>query len=472
MPTAERRAPQALDGTSRLAVALGWACWLLALLRFLRLGDWGLWIDEAHTLHDAQHLFEGRWNTYPLGYLAVRGTIALSGGALDEATLRLAPALFGALSIPLLAWGLRPALGRLGANAAAFLMGASSWHLYWSQNARGYSLALLLSLLGVGLWLRGLIGGRAALLVAGLCVTAVSAFAHPSGALLLPGLVLAPLALVGLRRDDVPRPPVALLLVLALLGALALSGWGLRVWSVHEAVKSGASTSHLIQTCGWYMGPLTLIAALFGTLQSLRERRSAPLALALVGVPAGALALCASFLTVVSAQYVFVLLPLIVGMAAWPMTCFARPLARAAWIGLLAAPALIDSALYFGVRHGDRPRWREAYAWIVQARGEDDLVLGMHAPVGEYYLVPGKTDLRSDEGLVRLNEATAGEVDLWLRRGRRIWLVVNPEDLMAWSAPARAAFHRLLEREASLQAEFDVPLTPRDLRVRVYLLEG
>jgi mannosyltransferase len=472
MPTGERPAPEAQDGTARLAAALGWTACLLALLRFLRLGDWGLWIDEAHTLHDALRIFEGRPSTYPLGYLAVRGAIALSGGALDEATLRLAPALFGALSIPLLSWSLRPALGRLGANGAAFLMGASSWHLYWSQNARGYSLALLLSVLGVGLWLRGLIGGRAALLALGLFVTALSAFAHPSGALLLPGLVLAPLALVGLRRDDLPRPPVALLVGVALLGALALSGWGLRVWSVHETVKSGSSTSHLIQTCGWYMGPLTLIAAVLGTLQSLRAGRSAPLALALVGVPAGALALSASLWTVVSAQYVFVLLPLIVGMAAWPMTHFARTPLRAAWIALLAAPALFDNALYFSVRHGDRPRWREAYAWIAQARGEDDLVLGMHAPVGEYYLVPGKSDLRNHEGLMRLNEATASEVDLWLRRGRRVWLVVNPEDLMAWSAPARAAFNGLLAGEARLQAEFDVPLTPRDLRVRVYLLEG
>lgn len=472
MPSGDPPAPAPDAGTGRLALWLGWGACLLALARFLRLGDWGLWIDEAHTLHDALRLFEGGPKTYPLGYLAVRGAIALRGGAIDEATLRLAPAFFGALSIPLCAWALRPGLGRLSANAAAFLMGASSWHLYWSQNARGYSLALLLVVLGLGLWLRGLLGGRGALLLAGLAVVAASAFAHPSGALLLPGLVLAPLALVGLRRPGLPRPPVALLLAIAVVAALGLSGWAWRVWSVHEAVKAGASWGHLIKTCGWYMGPLTLLAAIFGTLHTLRERGSAPLALALVGVPAVALALCASLWTVVSAQYVFVVLPLVLALSTWPMARLRRPSWRVAWIAVLALPALADSALYLWVRHGDRPRWREAYAWVNEARGEDDLVLGMHAPVGEYYLLPGKPELRSHEGLVRLTELTAGEIDLWLRRGRRVWLVVNPEDLMAWSPPARGNFNRMLAEEARLEVEFAVPYTPRDLRVRVYVLEG
>lgn len=472
MPSGDPSAPVPYAGTERLASVLGWGAWILAVARFLRLGDWGLWIDEAHTLHDALRLFEDGPESYPLGYLAVRGAIALRGGAIDEATLRLAPALFGALSIPLCAWALRPGLGRLTANAAALLMGASSWHLYWAQNARGYSLALLLVVLGLGSWLRGLLAGRAALLLLGLAVAATSAFAHPSGALLLPGLVIAPLALTWLRRPGVPRPPVAPLIAIAAAAGLGLSGWALRVWSAHEAVKSGASWGHLIQTCGWYMGPLTLLAAAAGTLLTVRESEPAPLALALVVVPVGALALCASFWTVVSAQYVFVALPLVLALAAWPLARLRWPAARTAWIAILALPALADSALYLGVRHGDRPRWREAYAWVHEARAEDDLILGMHAPVGEYYLVPGKTDLRTHEGLQRLTERTAGEIDLWLRRGRRVWLVVNPEDLMAWSPPARADFNRVLAEEARLEIEFDVPLTPRDLRVRVYRLES
>lgn len=461
--------PAAPDsGTGRLAGWLGWGAWLLALARFLRLGDWGLWIDEAHTLHDATWLFDGRPSTYPLGYLAVRAAIALRGGAMDEATLRLAPALFGALSIPLVAWALRPGLGRLASNATALLMGASSWHLYWSQNARGYSLALLIVVLGLGLWMRGLQSGRGALLVGGIAVTAISAFSHPSGALLLPGLVLAPLVLVGLRIPGVPRPPVKLLIGIALVAGLGLSNWALQVWGRHEFVKGGASWGHLIKTCGWYMGPLTLGAAGWGTLLTLRERRPAPLALAVVGGTAVALAFCASLSTVVSAQYVFVVLPYLLAAAAWPLAHFRASWQRVAWIVVLALPGLVESTLYMTVRHGDRPRWREAYAWVREARDEDDLVMGAHAPVGEYYLLPGKLDLRTQDGLLRLTERTAPQLDLWLRRGRRAWLVVNPEDLMVWTPPARERFQRLLRERAVLEIEFGVPWTPRDLRVRVY----
>ena len=464
------RAP--VPGTERLAGCLGWGAVLLALLRFARLGDWGLWIDEAHTLHDAVRLFDGRPITYPLGYLAVRAAMALRGGAVDEATLRLAPALFGALSIPVTAWALRPGLGRLAANGAAFLMGASAWHLYWSQNARGYSLALLLVVLGLGLWMRGLTAGRAWLLMAGIAVTALSAFSHPSGALLLPGLVLAPLVLVGLRIEGVPRPPVKVLVGIALVAGVALSNWALRVWARHEFVKPGASWGHLIKTCGWYMGPLTLGAAGWGTLLTLRERRPAPLALAVVGATAGALALLASFQTVVSAQYVFVVFPYLLAAAAWPLARLAVGWQRMLCIALLALPGLVESALYMTVRHGDRPRWREAYGWVREARGEDDLVFGAHAPVGEYYLQPGELDLRTHVGLLRLTELTLPQLDLWRRRGRRVWLVVNPEDLMAWTPPARAEFQRLLDEQAVLEVEFGVPYTPRDLRVRVYRLEG
>lgn len=470
MPSGDPSLPDPDSGTGRLAVWLGWGAWALALLRFLRLGDWGLWIDEAHTLHDAMALFDGRPVTYPLGYLAVRAAIALHGGAIDEVTLRIAPALFGAASIPLCAWALRPGLGRLAANATAFLLGASSWQLYWSQNARGYSLALLIVVLGLGLWMRGLQSGRGAWLVGGIAVTAVSAFSHPSGALLLPGLVLAPLVLVGLRMPGLARQPVKLLVTAAVVGALALSGWALRVWDRHEFVKPGTSWGLLIKTCGWYMGPLTLIAAGWGSVLTLRERKPAPLALAIVGATAGALALCASLQTVVSAQYVFVVFPYVLAAAAWPIARLRPGLPRGLLLGALALPGLIDSALYMAVRHGDRPRWREAYAYVREHRGEDDLVYGAHAPVGEYYLLPGKLDLRSHEGLLRMGEITYPQIAHALRRGRRVWLVVNPEDLMAWSPPARREFEQQIARDAKLQVEYDVPFTPRDLRVRVYLL--
>jgi len=131
----------------------------------------------------------------------------------------------------------------------------------------------------------------------------------------------------------------------------------------------------------------------------------------------------------------------------------------------------VDQALYFAVRHGDRPRWREAYELVGRERRGDDLVLGMAAPVGQYYLAPGSTDLRATRALVRLNAYSARVPAQWSRRERRTWFVVNAEDIRGWDAPARRDVERILAEECRAYAAFRVPWTPRDLDVLVYLRE-
>jgi predicted membrane-bound mannosyltransferase len=130
------RGPRAARAVMTLALVLG-------LTRFWRLGEWGLWVDEAHTLHDAMWLLPGSPPDYPLGYIAVRAMIELCGGSTSEAVLRFVPALCGFLSIPLCAWALMPALG----------IGLYGWH-----NELPFALfAALLVVLGV-VGRRGLAG--------------------------------------------------------------------------------------------------------------------------------------------------------------------------------------------------------------------------------------------------------------------------------------------------------------------------
>ena len=54
MQTAVSEQAGAGEGRAGRADLVLWAGVVaLALLRFWWLGEWGLWIDEAHTLHDA-----------------------------------------------------------------------------------------------------------------------------------------------------------------------------------------------------------------------------------------------------------------------------------------------------------------------------------------------------------------------------------------------------------------------------------
>jgi len=139
----------------------------------------------------------------------------------------------------------------------------------------------------------------------------------------------------------------------------------------------------------------------------------------------------------------------------------------------VALPALVESALYFGVRHGDRPRWRAAFEYVFEHRAPADLVLAMEAPVAEYYLDPRATELRDWRQVTWLDE-WRGRVALdWARYDRRTWFVVNRAQFEDWrsqpSAENRAEIERILREECELVARFAVPLTPRDLDVEVYV---
>src|SRR6188768_1048461 len=84
----------------------------LGLLRFFRLGDWSLWIDEAYTLNDSRDVLAGLARPgNPLGYWAAGWTMRLLGDQ-GEFALRLSSALAGWLAIPLTFWAFLPFAGR------------------------------------------------------------------------------------------------------------------------------------------------------------------------------------------------------------------------------------------------------------------------------------------------------------------------------------------------------------------------
>jgi mannosyltransferase len=123
-----------------------------AWLRLWHLGSKSLWIDEGATValarapwqHFAWIWWYGEAALQTIYFLLMRAWVH---GGLSEAWLRLPSALFGIASIPLLYMVARKLMPAPAALAAAALLAFSPTHIYFSQEARSYTLAILLVLL-------------------------------------------------------------------------------------------------------------------------------------------------------------------------------------------------------------------------------------------------------------------------------------------------------------------------------------
>jgi 4-amino-4-deoxy-L-arabinose transferase-like glycosyltransferase len=118
-----------------------------AALRFFRLGHQCLWIDEVMTWYNADFGSPFRLPSLlenvhgPLYGLIVRVWCGAVGDS--EWALRLPSALPGVLVVPALAWLARVWLGRDAVIPAAWLAAGSPFLVWYSQEARSYSLLVL-----------------------------------------------------------------------------------------------------------------------------------------------------------------------------------------------------------------------------------------------------------------------------------------------------------------------------------------
>lgn len=457
------------------------AALLVGLVRFVRLSEWSLWIDEALTWTDYHVGLEGGEIRNPLGYAIVAWTVRALGGVPDELSLRLAPAIAGWLCIPATYLAFAGTFGRRRAAGAAVLVAVCSWHVYWSQNARFYTFAQLTTLCGAGLAFGGWRTRSFARVALGLVVSGLAALFHPSAVLVPLGWVVA--AVVTGWRAPLPEERW-LARRLAILGVVALacaSPWILATFETYRVQKAqGASlaaalssVAHFARTTGFYVTPLLCVAALAGAWIGLR-RRDRALVVAASTVAIGlAAAAAAALLVRVSAQYVFVLLPWIALLAAAPFGADEEERERGslagAWLALLVLASASNVGLYLTVRQGERPQWRAAYDFVASQRGERDLVLGMETPVGEHYFAPRSTDLRNTRHVAWLDYFRAREPRAWAEHGRRTWYVINPELLHDWDPADADVFRRMLANECRLVRCYPLYVESRDLSVWVYV---
>ncbi|MDD1656894.1 MAG: glycosyltransferase family 39 protein [Methanomicrobiales archaeon] len=128
------------------------------LLRFLNLGKYSLWLDEASTLTFARESLLEIWGTSaagefnpPLFYWMEH--LMISFGE-SEAVLRFLPALLGSLTLVVMYLAAREVLDRPSSLIAVTLLAFSPFHVFYSQEARAYAPMLFFFSLALLFFLR------------------------------------------------------------------------------------------------------------------------------------------------------------------------------------------------------------------------------------------------------------------------------------------------------------------------------
>jgi 4-amino-4-deoxy-L-arabinose transferase-like glycosyltransferase len=393
---------------------------LAFVLRFWRLGDWGFDSDETFTLRDSIDLNPS--NPRPLLYL-LNHYIVSPFVPLNELGLRLLPALFGVLAIPVFYFVARRLVGARAALFGALLLTFSSLHVYYSQFARYWTLVFLLSTIFPYFLYLGLREHNRRLLILGALLTILAALAHPVSILLVGGLGVW--ALVTYLRVDrfeqlwnqkTVRWTTWLLVLLAAAVALRFVPL-LREWIRMHDKKPGEGEFllHLpgapgVKQLSYLLGfveSLTPAVVLTGALGMylLWQQRDRQLALLLVCLSVFPLAFLVvlSLRTPVSTFYLVPVVPAVyigagvfLDQAAgvnWGLRPrWLVPATLAVIIIAAGAPTLLSQ-----YRDGRRYDFRGAAGWLDTQLAPEDIVFSDQAKVMAYYLPSREVErLRAD----------------------------------------------------------------------------
>jgi mannosyltransferase len=383
---------------------LGGAVLAGALLRFPFLDHQSFWLDETYTATIAgKHSLSGVWSsvtdtesTPPLYYLLTWSWTSLAGST-SEAALRATGATAGLLAVPVSFFAVRGLVGERVGLAVAWLCATSPLLVWYSLDARAYSLLVLASMLSV--WgLANLIERATTRRWALWALAGVACiWTHYYGAFLIGG----ELAVIVWRRPELRRALAAwtgviVLCTLPLLptfleqrGDTARTAWiGQRplLERIEQAVREHAMGPNVPSAALEGLG-LTIAAAAFlaGLVIAMRAGRNTA---SLVVLAAGGIGLPLLLSVTGVADHFFVrnLLMVWVALAAVAALALVR-LGRAPLIAYLMLSVAIVLATQADWRYQNAD-WRGAVAKLHASAGRSPIVVypGLQSPVPAHYL--------------------------------------------------------------------------------------
>jgi len=417
---------------------------LAAVLRFYKLGEWSLWIDEIFTINRAEihlndmaiflrNLPDTLW--LPLSLIFTKFFLNLFG--VSEWSARLAPALIGILSIPILYFSARKVIGSGAALVMALLLAVSPWHLFWSQNARFYTSLMLIYTLAAFAFFFAFERNRPRYILLFYVFLYFAASERLTVVFILP-VILMYLATLWLFRFELPPglgkrnliiliAPMLLMATVDVIRYLA-TGSSIMIFAIDAfAGQQFDDPPRLLVAIGFNISLPIISLALVGGLHLLLRKRRVGLFFMLSALLPMALLVILNPFMFTKDRYVFMTLPcwlILAAIAIQELITHTKEGGKLLAVGILlvlVAEAAGTNLLYYRVNNGGRRDWRAAFEIMKSESREDDVFVAWWPEFGPYYLgkeiIPWK-DIRPDAVL---------------ESGVRYWFLVDSETI--WGNP-------------------------------------
>ena len=192
-------------------------------LRLYHLGTQGFWVDEVTSVNISKmslsQIVYADWHP-PLYYWLLHYWVALFG--ISEVAVRSLSVLFGALAIPVIYLLGRRLFNEEAGLLAALILAFSTLNVQYSQEARMYSLLVLLALLSMYFFIRLLQKRSLAIAVCYVLATTLLLYTHIYGLFVLLAQNIYLVSLIFLSREKTVRPTQWIALQAIIIGLFAL----------------------------------------------------------------------------------------------------------------------------------------------------------------------------------------------------------------------------------------------------------
>ncbi len=434
-----------------------------AVLRFYKLGDWSFWGDEIFSVGYGEDGFN-----YSLLRRSLAGSLihlATTTLGTSEWSARLLPALIGIISIPILYFPIKRLFGASVALLASGFLAVSPWHLYWSQNARFYSLLLLFYTLAVLYLVIGLEEDRPWFLLLSVIFVGLAARERLVALFYIPVVVSYFIFLKVLSIDNPLHQRMrylvgffALGVVLSLLFAFPYVR-NLDQWMVNFGGPNNPPLWILGGTV-YYIGLPVVCIGTAGAIYFLVKRNRAVLLVSLSAVIPLVLMAGIALFHYSANRYVFIILTswtLLAALAVKELFNHLKGHLRifpAGLVFLLFLALMQEDFLYFQYQNGNRPDWKAAFEFIESEKQPGEIVLSANRGLADYYTQEKTKSLEFFE------------INNFKEFGVKVWIVDD------WSAKdANPDTIKWVEENTRLAAIYDVKVQARNFAMRVYVYD-